>query len=214
MWKSEMIIDQENEILDRIIRSRRSVRNFTDETPSRELLEQVIEAGRQAPFAGLANRGTVDFRHFFIIPRGSKSLDLLRAATKEAVQEKLSTLQGTENQRMQNMLQAMRMIAEKGLPPWNAPWLVIVAERRGFPAREPQSLGHCLQNMWLKATALGLGLGLASAISDLSDSPVLSQILHLPLGEYCLEACQIGYPATPPRVLPREEPASSLSWLE
>jgi nitroreductase len=207
------MIEQENEILDKIIRNRHSVRNFTDETPSRELLEQVIEAGRQAPFAGLANRGTADFRHFFIFPRGSNSLDVLRKAAQEAVREKLSALEGNENQRMQNMLQAMRMIADKGLPPWNAPWLVIVAERRGFPAREAQSLGHCLQNMWLKATALGLGLGLASAISDLQDSPVLSQILHLPLGEYCFEACQIGYPATPPRELTREDPASSISWL-
>ncbi|MGD0953085.1 MAG: hypothetical protein ABR985_11955 [Methanotrichaceae archaeon] len=34
---------------------------------------------------------------------------------------------------------------------------MVVAERKSFPPVEQQSLAHCLQNMWLKATALGLG---------------------------------------------------------
>ena len=203
----------DNEIIDRIVSNRRSVRVFKNEIPDRELIAQIVEAGRQAPYAGLANRGTNDFRHFFVIAKDSPVVEKLRTACNTIVREKLAAYEQQNNPRMQNMLQAMRMIAEKGLPPWNAPWLVIVAEKKGYPAREGQSLACVLENMWLKTTALGLGMQLVSAINDLENSEVLSEVTGLPVGEYACDACQIGWPDMPAREKPREEPASSVVWL-
>lgn len=203
----------DNEILDRLIMSRRSVRAYKSEIPDRALIAQIIEAGRQAPYAGLANRGTNDFRHFFVIAKDSPVVDKLRIACAEAVREKLAVYEQQNDPRMKNMLQAMRMIAEKGLPPWQAPWLIIIAERKGFPPREGQSLACVLENMWLKTTALGLGMQLVSAINDLEESVALSEVTGLPAGEYAYDACQIGWPEGSNREQPREEPASSVKWI-
>jgi len=203
----------DNEIIDRMISSRRSVRTFKSEVPDRELIAQVVEAGRQAPYAGLANRGSNDFRHFYVIAKDSPVVEKLRTACLSAIREKLAVYEKQNDPRMQNMLQVMRMIAEKGLPPWNAPWLIIVAERKGYPAREVQSLACVLENMWLKTTTLGLGMQLISAINDLEDSMELSEVTGLPAGEYAYDACQIGWPDMPAREKPREEPASSVKWL-
>lgn len=73
------------------IRKRKSTRNYTEEEVKREQIEQVLEAGRQAPFAGLAQAGKTDFRHFFVIKRGSetaeKLMDLVLEARKEDLRE-------------------------------------------------------------------------------------------------------------------------------
>lgn len=44
-----------------------------------------------------------------------------------------------------------------------APEFIVVAEKKGFPEVEQQSLAHCLENMWLKANALDLGFQLVSS---------------------------------------------------
>ena len=66
------------------LEKRQSIRNFTKEPVSQELLETVIEAGRLAPFAGLAQAGKKDFRHFFVIRQDSEAakqlMDLVAAA--------------------------------------------------------------------------------------------------------------------------------------
>ena len=53
----------------------------------REQIEQVLEAGRQAPFAGLAQAGKTDFRYFFVIKRGSETQESLMTRFKNAYQE-------------------------------------------------------------------------------------------------------------------------------
>lgn len=203
-----------NECLDSIIRSRHTVRQFSDVIPDREMIEQIIEAGRLSPYAGLPNKGTTDFRRFFVISKNSDKIEQLKALTIEAVQAKLDSLENEDNPKMQRMLGGMRMVVKNGPPIGGAPWLVIIAERRGFPAREDQALAFCLAHMWLKATALGLGMQLVSAISDLKDSPELSDMLGLPTGEFTFDACSIGYPDAPISETLREEPHLSITWLE
>ena len=61
-------------------------------------------------------------------------------------------------------VQRLSMIKKRGMVPGvgTAPYYIVVAERRGFPPVELQSLAHCLENMWLKATALDLGFHIVS----------------------------------------------------
>ena len=65
------------------------------------------------------------------------------------------------------------MIRKAGVVPGvgTAPYYIVVAERWGFPPVGLQSLAHCMENMWLKATALGLGFQRVSVTSQLSDDP-------------------------------------------
>jgi len=206
----------DNEVLDRIIRTRHSVRRHRDEVPERKLIEEVIEAGRLAPYAGLANHGTDDFRHFFVIRNGSEWADQLVDIIKESIRDKLEKYEksGTENPRMKNMLDAYNKTITNGPPIRNAPWIVIVAERRGFPPREWKSLAHVLQNMWLKAVALGLSFQLFSSVIDSEDNKRLSDMLGLPAGEYSYDACLIGYPQEPQLPSVRNVPRVSVKWLE
>ena len=76
-----------------------------------------------------------------------------------------------------------------------APYYIVVAERRGFPPVELQSLAHCLENMWLKATALDLGFQIVSVTSQMSSDPAFCAILGIPSGEWELMGCAVGYPA-------------------
>ena len=95
----------------------------------------------------------------------------------------------------------------------DAPYFLVVGERKGTPAAEQQALAHCLQNMWLKATALELGFHLVSATALMSEDASFCELLGVPFREYELNGCALGVPrAAPP---PRRRPnlADTTSWL-
>jgi nitroreductase len=91
----------------------------------------------------------------------------------------------------------LSMMRDKGIIPGigTAPYYIVVAERKGFPPVEQQSLAHCLENMWLKATALDLGFQLVSVTSQMSLDPAFCAILGIPPGAWELMGCAVGYPA-------------------
>jgi nitroreductase len=75
-----------------------------------------------------------------------------------------------------------------------APYYIIVAEKRGTPPVEQQSLAHCLQNMWLKTTELGLGFHLVSMTTEMAKNKEFSELLNISSQEYGINGCAIGYP--------------------
>ena len=91
----------------------------------------------------------------------------------------------------------LSMIRDGGVIPGigTAPYYIVVAERKGFPPVELQSLAHCLENMWLKATALGLGFQIVSVTSQMSSDVAFCKILGMPAGDWELMGCAVGYPA-------------------
>ena len=95
-----------------------------------------------------------------------------------------------------------------------APYFIIIAEKKGFPRVEQQSLAHCLENMWLKATALDLGFQLVSVTAQLADNPSFCAMLGINPGEWALNGCAVGYSAEelPPSFLPSVDEVTS--WLE
>jgi len=78
----------------------------------------------------------------------------------------------------------LAMIKKMGKVPGigSAPYFIIVAEKKGFSMVEQQSLAHCLENMWLKATALGLGFQLVSATAQMDDNPEFCALLGINSG--------------------------------
>lgn len=205
-----------NEVLDILLRTRRSIRSFTKEVPSKELIEEIIETGRLAPYAILAVAKQIDFRHFFVISNNSLQMDKIKNILVDVIKSQISAneKEAKSNITLQSFITSLKMQVEKGvLGVGTAPYLIIVAERRGIPPIEQKSLSHVMQNMWLKSTALGLGFELVSVIGRLSDNKDFCDILGVPTGEYGFDACAIGFATTAVTKEGRAIPHPSIKWI-
>jgi nitroreductase len=215
--------DQKNAIFDEILASRRSHRMFRDAVPPEEDIRRIIHAGLLAPFAAAAVGGSKDyFRRFFVMRKGSLAMKAavpLVMAEVEAMAEKLGHAMESDprlRQQAFGFVQRIEMFRKKGIVPGigTAPYYIVVAERRGFPPVELQSLAHCMENMWLKATALGLGFQLVSVTAQMADNPAFCDLLGIPAGEWALMGCAAGYPreTLSPAIRPPVEDVTR--WLE
>jgi nitroreductase len=82
-----------------------------------------------------------------------------------------------------------------------------------MPPAEKQSLAHVVENMWLKATALGLGLRLISVIDTLTANKDFSELLGLNHGEYAYTACIVGFAAQAQQAGKRPADHDVTKWL-
>lgn len=204
--------------LNEILLQRQTVRNFSDESPGKELLGQVMEAGRLAPFAGLVQRDCEAFRHFFVIARDSAIMERLKGLVEQGRREEAARVRAEGlNQKYPQVADLIQGLSTK---PANdlliAPYLIVVAERGGLPQREQVCLGYVLENMWLKATELGLGIKVCSGVADIADKASLQELFGLPLEEpYAFDAVSIGIPKgqVPDRTADRK-PLSSIRYFE
>src|SRR5512137_1464837 len=215
--------DQKNMFLDRILAERRSYRMFKPEFPPEDAIRRIIHAGLLAPFAAAAVGNASDyFRRFFVMKLGSKSMNAASPLVFEQVRAmavrlkkemekdpEIRKLAGSFAQRL-DAIQKMRRVPGIG----TAPYYIVVAERKGYPPVELQSLAHCMENMWLKATALGLGFQLVSVTSEMSKNPEFCRILGINAGEWELMGCAIGYPREElsPSIRPPVDDVTT--WLE
>jgi nitroreductase len=211
---------QDNAILDRILESRRSVRSFSPDIPPKEDIVKIIRAGLLAPYAAQAVAGT-DFRRFFVLQKGSPQLAHVAALGKrqakrmaEQLRDQLAADPSLEDQ-AKGFVTRLQRLAAMGVPGiGTAPYYIVVAERRGIPPAEQQSLAHCLENMWLKATALGLGFQLVSVTAQLGQEREFCSVLGIPHGEFGTNGCAIGYPMK--RLAPVERPDARevTKWID
>jgi nitroreductase len=195
---------QKNVFLDQILAKRRSHRVFTPEIPEKDDVRRIIHAGLLAPFAAAAVGTSHDyFRRFFVMRQGSKSMNAAASLVMGEIQKMSADLeQAMKNDpslraKAAGFTRRLAMFRDKGYVPGigTAPYYIVVAERRGYPPVELQSLAHCLENLWLKATALGLGFQLVSVTSRMSDNPAFCTLLGIAPGEWELMGCAVGYAA-------------------
>lgn len=196
------VFDQQNAALDRILAERRSHRVFRPEPPSDDDIRRILHAGLLAPFAAAAVGTSKDyFRRFFVFRRGSNSLGAIIPLVKAQADRMAGELdQGMKNDpalRKKAIMFAQRLeqFRKAGVVPGvgTAPFYIVAAEKRGFPPIAPLSLAHCMQNMWLKATALGMGFHLVSITSQMADDPAFCRILGIEPGSWDLMGCAVGY---------------------
>ncbi|PKG32048.1 nitroreductase family protein [Methanoregula sp.] len=196
------VFEQRNVALDQILAERRSHRVFRPEYPSEYEIHRIIHAGLLAPFAAAAVGTSTDyFRRFFVFRRGSKSLDaaipLVKVQAERMADELAEGMKNNPGLRQKAMMLANRLeqIRKIGVVPGvgTAPFFLVVTEKRGFPPVGPQSLAHCMENMWLKATALGLGFQLVSITAQMADDPAFCTILGIEPGAWDLMGCAVGY---------------------
>jgi len=215
--------EQKNVILDQILAERRSYRMFRPESPPEDAIRRIIHAGLLAPFAAAAVGNSVDyFRRFFVMKKGSPGMN---AAAPLVMAELLRMSESLDKDMKNNprlreqaigFARRLEMIKKQGVVPGigTAPWYIVVAERKGYPAVELQSLAHCMENMWLKATALELGFQIVSITSEMARNPGFCNILGINPGEWELMGCATGYPQEklPPSIRPPVDDVTR--WLE
>ena len=209
-----------NYIFDKIIKSRRSIRFFKDKSPSKENIEDILDAGMKAPYAAQAVGDNEEFRRFFVFENGTESIkiagDLMSKKAEEGLKhfKSMITEKPFLKHKVQPFMEKLQMIVDNGvLGVGTAPYFVVVAELKGVPPVEQESIAHCLENMWLKATALELGFHVVSLTSQMADDEDFMKLLDIPLGKYGINGCAIGYPSseTPPR--PRPDTKKATKWL-
>lgn len=204
--------------LNDILLQRQTVRSFSQEAPGRELVEQVIEAGRLAPFAGLVQKDCDTFRSFFVIARDSDMMGRLMGLVEQGRKDEAARVQAQGlDQKYPKVAELIRGLSTR---PANdlliAPLLIVAAERGGLPQREQVCLGYVLENMWLKATELGLGIKVCSGVADIADKASLKELFGLPKDEvYAFDAISIGIPKgeVPVRTADRK-PKPSIQYFD
>ena len=214
--------EQKNAILDGIILERRTHRRFKEEIPSDDVIMDIFHAGLHAPFAGAAVGNEKDyFRRFFIIRNNSKTMASLNPLIFGEVLRKASDLGNILEKNEQLRAQAtgfvnrLAMIKKMGFVPGvgTAPFYIVIAEKKGFPPVEQESLAHCLENMWLKATSLGLGFQLVSTTAQMADNVEFCRILGLQSGKWGLMGCATGYPVEKLSPSTRPSVKDVTTWL-
>ncbi len=200
--------------LEEIINSRRSVRNFGAEIPGLHAIEKIIKAGLNAPYAAAAVGDRSDFRRFFVISKDSPSRGELERGVDKHLKKtikKLSSLPFKVLGLTNKLAKLIERLEKAKLP--DAPFIIIIAEYNGIPSVAPQALAHAAENMWLTASADGLGFQLLSMFETMKADKALCKLLGLKPGEYSLLGCAIGVPREPMGPVQRPEAKTLTKWL-
>jgi len=211
-------------VLDEIISARRTYRMFRPDVPPKEQIIGIIQAGLAAPFAAatIGGKGSEYFRQFFVFPRESRGLAIAGGLLMRSVHmmaedlEKRMKHSPEFRSKAEPFSKRLEMVRKAGVVPGveTAPWYIVVAEKKGFPPVEQQSLAHCLENMWLKATALNLGFQLVSVTGQMGSDPEFCRLLGIQPDAFELNGCAVGYyqEQLPPSIRP---PADQVTrWIE
>lgn len=171
------------------IATRHSTRKFKEEPVPQEVLDKVIEAGRQAPSGKHKNQSR------FIVIRKKEVLQELIAL----VQQEFAKMEVTpEND--DNFGGAIRAAKKGGYVfMYNAPVLIVVANKRDY-GNKYADVSCAMQNMMLAANALDLGSCWINQLRWLQNNPVLRaylQKLGMAEDEEVCASLSIGYPDTP-----------------
>lgn len=189
-----------NKSLEEIIKIRRSTRNFSKEIPSEEILLKIITSAIYAPYGGATGIPLDELRKVFVFKQNTENMENAKEIFLSQIRRNAKKLNRVlalfpfMKNKMQTFANKVNGLAKGGVPALNsAAYFVVLAEKKGFPPVEKQSMAHAFENMWLMATDLGLGFQLVSATNTLSKNKDFLKLLNLKKGEYSLDGCVIGY---------------------
>ncbi len=182
--------------LDACIKSRRSIRCYTEEPVLREQIETILEAGIWAPTA----MAREPWR--FIIIEDKKLLNYVSDETKVAVQQMMPPL-------------AERYKAKEDIICYNAPVLILVCAEKD-PQWSTMNLVDSVlaaENMFLKAQELGLGTCYMGFISLLNSKPDILRKIGVPENHELMVPFILGHPKGKQSRSKRKKP-NILKWIK
>ena len=187
--------------------TRRSTRKMKDELPPKELLEQVIEAGRAAP-----SGSNMQSTRFIVITNKDVLAELARI-----VQEEFAKMEEEPDMyvAMRNSIAA----AKKGSYAfhYNAPCLIVTANKRSLGNAMADS-ACALENMMIAANALDLGACWINQLRWLTDAASVRscmQSLGMEEDEFVTGGLILGYGADgSPRRGEKEPKGNPVRWVE
>ncbi|CAK8725343.1 Nitroreductase [Candidatus Electrothrix laxa] len=205
--------------LEEVIRSRRSCRNFSGQVPN-EVLQKIVEAAIYAPFAAGAGIPLKEGRRIFIFRQGTEPMKQARKIIEAQLQSGASKIGMAVRflpflrKKMQFFADRISTTAEKGIPGLTeGSFYIVAAEKKGFPPLASQTLAHVMENMWLTATAHGVGLQILSVTNGLARNKDFTQLLNLPPGQWALNGCVVGMPKHPPKSERERDTEHFIRWV-
>lgn len=191
------------------IYDRRSIRRYKDKPVSKEIIEQIIDAGRQAPSA--KNRQPWKC----IVFENEAKAELLSCMERglereykgEAVLPKSRFGLPDARHTLRIMRQAPVMIIILNTN-GGSPFLPIDEDKRVSEICDSLSIGAFIQNMLLAAE--GLGLGTLWIANTCFAYPELVE--YLQTEEQLIGAVALGYPDEKPAARPRKELKEMVEW--
>ena len=184
---------------EQIIKSRKTVRNFTGEIPSEADINYIAQAAVYAPYGGATGIPFEELRRIVIFKRGTESMKEAERLIIENVKKGHKSISGLIKilpflkKKMGSFSNRLKMISENGIPALrDGGYFIVIAERKGFPPVAKQSLAHAMENMWLAATEKGLGFQMVSATGQMSKNKKFMNLLKLETCKYDIDGCVVG----------------------
>jgi len=191
----------------KVIQDRRSVREYTDEAVSREDLDMILEAARQAPSGENAQPWRFVIVHdpdtrkrMGAIAGGGSGRRFTSEFVTQKMQERFASLQDEAKKRA-----AFEKLTSGQVSAFlaDAPVSIAVCGKKDVWDL-PFDTGAAIENMLLMVTALGLGAcWVIAPCIDIRDEERLKALLGVPEGFKVVSIVSVGHPTRPHRPRPR-----------
>ena len=186
------------------IHARRSIRRFKSQPVDRQQLEQVVEAGRQAPTGG--NTRTTRF----VVIQNPQILERIQETACGA----FAQMEADENtyKSLRHSIQASKKGGYRFL--YEAPVLILTTNLRNY-GNAYSDCACALENMMLAAHSLGLGSCWINQLHWLDDAPPVRaylEALGLDPGETVCGGLALGWPDQSPA--PIEHTGNRVDWID
>ena len=179
------------------IRTRRSVRQFTDRAISREEIERLLDAAVQAP----NHRLTQPWRFYVLGPEARRAYgEALGARKAKRVEDPVAAAAVVE-----------KVAATAVALPAEIAVTMVLAETSEVREEDYAATMMAVQNLLLAARALGLGTHLKTGA--VMDDPRARAAVGVPEGERIVVLIEIGEPAETPEAKPRRTAAEVTTWV-
>jgi nitroreductase len=208
-------------LVEDLIRSRRSLRTFSSEVQVDDAsVAKIAQAGLYAPYGAATGIPFKEIRKIYIIRQSSPAMEQIRpiiaahqknAALKMRI---LMTLLPFLRSRMKKFAERIHSLSQNGIPGLaECSFYLVAAEKKGFPPVAQQALAHVMQNMWLTATAHGVGFQLLSVTDSLHSRKDFMGILGLAPRQWALAGCALGMPKQTESRTQQERPKDNIYWI-
>ena len=207
------------EALDLLIRERRSIRNYTAEPVTKQILEKILDAGRYGP------TGTNSQNVHYVVLTSPDQIEKLRKMTIRFYEKLFSRAQGWLGRLFLSLVAGNKTVEflHESLPKmkvareamnrgqdrlfFHAP-VVMIAHAESWDTCSSFNCSAALYNCSLMAHTLGLGCCFNGfLVNAVNHSRKIKSWLGIPADHRCYSAMGLGYPAMKyERLVPRHPP--------